>query len=116
MIIRDYVPKDFDEIQDLIEKHKIDIPPEGRMFVAVDERLNKVVGFIVLRPVIMIEPIVSDNPIAAIKLHDHVNTLCSLNGTKLLRAFAKDKVKRQLVKKGWHEAFQDYSIMEKIYY
>lgn len=116
MIIRDYNSSDFDDIEELKRKFNISVPEEGKMIVAWDELKKKVVGFLVLRPVIMIEPIVSENPIAAIKLFDHSQVMLSINGAKVCRAFTKGKVKEQLLKKGWYQAFEGLDIMETNFY
>jgi len=115
MKIRDYSPIDFDEVKKLSDKYNIPLPNDGKMLVAQDDS-GKIVGFIIARAVLMIEPMVCENSLAAKELFDSlewwINTQKEIH---LLRAFIKPKHKGLLEKLGFKRQYEKHLIMEKIY-
>ena len=112
MIIRYYKNTDEDQIQELAKKNGILVPEEGLLIVAEDNS-GKIVGFINLRYVPMIEPLICGNPLAGRKLLDEAEMILKVNNQQVMRAIVGDEVRDLAVKDGFYEVFIGKNIVEK---
>jgi len=113
MKVRSYISSDEDQIQELAKKHDIAVPEYGELLVAEDND-GKIVGIINLRTVIMIEPFISDNPMATEKLFDEAMLRLKIKRAPIIRAFIKDNNLDLTEKVGFNEVFKEEKIVEKI--
>ncbi|MHB8483269.1 MAG: hypothetical protein ACYDBV_11150 [Nitrospiria bacterium] len=113
MKIREFEPKDFDSVKRLSVENGMLLPTEGKMFVAEDSK-GKVVGFVVLRAVMFIEPFICKNPVIAKKLYDFAEWHIRISEAKIVRVFTKNF--KLLKKLGFYKIFPEYEPMEKNFY
>jgi hypothetical protein len=113
MIIRAYIRSDEDQIQELAKKHNISVPDYGEILVAETDD-GKIIGFINLRTVVMIEPLISENPLATNKLFDEAMLRLKIKKAPIVRAFVKKGNKNLADRVGFNEVFCDEIIIEKI--
>jgi len=114
MIVRKAKDKDMGRIKQLAEKNNLSLPDEG--LVVVVEADDKIEAFANIRAVLMIEPFVSENPIASKKLWEHIKTKTQLGGFKILRCFAQEKDKNLFGKLGFYRIFEKHIPMEINFY
>lgn len=112
MKIREFQTKDLEKLVALAEQHKINIPGYGKIFIAEDNE-NKIVGFSLVREVMMIEPFICTNPLTAVKLFNKTIDHLKENKVEFVKCFALPERKELYKKLGFIEVFNNYSIMEK---
>lgn len=112
MIIRHYRNSDEDQIQELAKKNGILVPEDGLLIIAEDSS-GRIVGFINLRYITMIEPLICENPLAGRKLLDEAEMILKANNHQVVRAIVADKVRDLAVKDGFYEVFVGKHIVEK---
>ncbi len=116
MIIRNYIPeKDGDEVRELADKHKLNVPIDSKIIVA-ESNTGKIEGFVSIRPVMFIEPMVSDNPITAVKLWNYVEKKMKDGGIKVIRCFAEPKHEKTYKKLKFYRVFKKMLALEKNFY
>lgn len=113
MIYRDFEENDTQQIKDLCGKHKIGEPKLAHIIVA--EEGKRIVGFIALKNVVFIEPMISENPIASKKLFVLAERVLEENKIRTVRCFCKINKKKLYSKVGFQQVFEDQIIMEKNY-
>lgn len=86
------------------------MPEEGVLILAVDEN-DDVIGFINARAVLMIEPMVCENPIVAKKLFD--NFMILNRGIRPIRAFIKSELLNTVKKLKFERVFEKNIIVER---
>jgi len=64
----------------------------------------------------MIEPMVSENPIVAVKLWNYVEEKIKKGGIKVVRCFADTKKEKTYKKVGFYRIFKKMLFLEKNYY
>jgi hypothetical protein len=113
MTIREFEPMDFEAVKKLSVDNGMLLPTEGKMFVAESAK-GDIVGFVVLRAVMFIEPFVCKNPVIAKKLYDFAEWHVRLSEAKIVRCFTKTE--KLLKKLGFYKIFDEYQAMEKNFY
>lgn len=114
MTIRGYVDSDYQEIKALAEKYNINLPIEGKVIVAVDDN-NKVVSFMIMRGIMMIEPFIGENSLANKHLFDKFEWLMNISDVKIVRCNIEKKNIKLLEKLGFYRVFEKHVQMEKNY-
>jgi len=114
MIPRPAKPEDYEQINKLSEKHNIDLPNEGKLIVLEDN--GEIKAFVNIRPVLFVEPFISESPIATIKLWGYIKKKFIDGDIKILRCFAQKKHKKFYEKLEFYEIFNDYVSMERNFY
>ena len=115
MRTRDYKVEDFEQVKSLAEKHGLNLPSDSKIIVA-ESNTGKIEGFVALRSVLMIEPMVSENPIVAVKLWNYVEEKIKKGGIKVVRCFADTKKEKTYKKVGFYRIFKKMLFLEKNYY
>lgn len=114
MTIRRYNDSDYQEVHSLATKYELNIPESGDMMVTVDDNGN-LKGFMVVRPVMMIEPFIGENSLANKKLFDKFEWLMNVSKVKVVRCNVEKKNKKLMEKLGYYPVFEDHIQMEKCY-
>lgn len=112
MMYRNYIAEDKDEVIALCNKHGIDVPENSMLFVAEDEN-DKVVGICGIRAEFFIEPLISENPISAVKLFNKTIKHLQNSQIKRVRCICKEKFARTYEKVGFEQIEKHKIIMEK---
>jgi len=112
MIIRTYKNTDEEQIQELAKKHGILLPDDGYMLIAEDSD-GRIVGYINIRTVPMIEPLISENPIVSKKLMDEAIMHLKTVRSQIIRGIVGDEVKDLAIKDGFEHVFEGKHIVEK---
>jgi len=115
MRIRDYKKEDYEQVKTLAVKHGLNLPSDSKIIVA-ESYSGKIEGFVSVRNVLFIEPIVSDNPIMAVKLWNYVEEKIKKGGIKVVRCFADSKKEKTYKKVGFYRIFKKMLFLEKNYY
>lgn len=104
MRIRDAKIEDLEQIEELAKKHDLGLPSEGKIIVAETED-GKIEGFVNLRSVVMIEPFICENPLAANKLWEYVKDKSEKGNVKIIRCFAQPKHESLFKRLGFYGIF-----------
>lgn len=115
MTIREAKQEDLEQILKLADKHGISIPSEGKIIVA-ETTTGIIAGFVNIRPVIMIEPFICDNPLGAEKLWEYIKKKSEKGGVKILRCFAQEKHLKLFKRLGFYRIFQKHISLEINFY
>jgi len=115
MVVRDYRPEDHEAVKALAEKHKLNMPGEGKLIV-VETNSGKIEGFANIRAVFMIEPLVCENPLMADKLWTYISEKSRKGNVKILRCFIEQKHSKLLTKIGFYRIFKKHHIYEINFY
>ena len=111
MRYRWFEEKDGESIKFLCDKNQIALPhPESSILVAEDE--GQIEGFAGLVNLTFLEPLISDNPIAAVKLFDLIQGILINQKIKNLYCYC-DPDKRELFEKAGFSVFQENKILMK---
>ncbi len=102
--------KNLSELQEFALKHNIFLPDEGTCFVAKNDD-GEIVGLLNAREIIMIEPMISTNPIVSWKLF---NLFLERYSGKVIRAITLPKNLELLKKLNFNQEFEDLIIVERI--
>lgn len=113
MIIREYISKDRERIAELTEKYGLSVPKDSKIIVAENSK-GVVEGFVSVRPVLFIEPMISENPIIAVKLWNYVEEKMKEGGIKIIRCFAPQDKLKTYKKLGFYRIFNKMFALEKI--
>lgn len=112
MIYRNYIPEDKDQVKALCDQHGIDLPERSMLFVAEDDN-GKIAGFSGIRGEIFLEPLISNNPIAAVKLFEKTIKHFRDSGVNRVRCICKPERKELFEKVGFRQIEEDKILMEK---
>jgi hypothetical protein len=111
MIIRDYTKTDEDSIRDLAKKYDIFIPDDGSVLIAEDDN-GKIVGFVLVRSVTMIEPFITENPLAGKKLLDELMLQLKVKQVPIVRGVVSDEHLNIAERYGFAKVFSGKHIIE----
>lgn len=111
MNIRESKIEDVEQIKALCKKYGLEISREAKVIVA-ENNYGKITGFIAIRPVIFIEPMICENPIASVKLWKYVKDKLTDGGVGITRIFIKKKYYNLLKKLGFKRIFNKEIPME----
>ena len=101
--------KDGESIKFLCDKNQIALPhPESSILVAEDE--GEIEGFAGLVNLTFLEPLISDNPLVAVKLFDLIQGILINQKIKSLYCYCSDD-KVELFKKAGFEIFQEKKVL-----
>jgi len=115
MRIRQYQANDIEQCFKLGVKYNINLPNDGSVMVAQDDSGN-VKAFMIVRPIIIIEPFISENPLAGKKLFESfIEALKLTSPYKMIRANIDPENKQLLEKLGFDQVFEDKIQMEKLF-
>ena len=114
-MIRQAKEEDLTQVRELAEKHKLPLPAEGNLIVAVTVS-GKVEAFANIRPVFTIEPFVCENSLAGKKLWDYIENRTRKSSIKILRCFIEQKNEKLLKKLGFYRIFKKSLTMEINFY
>lgn len=112
MIYRNYIAEDKEQVLALCNKYGIDVPQKSMLFVAEDDQ-GKIKGIIGVRGEVFIEPLISDNPISAVKLYKEVIKYLKYGNVSRVRCICKEKFIKTYRKVGFEQIEKEKVIMEK---
>jgi len=113
LIYRNAKPEDYEQIRELCCKNDIAFPRNSHVIVA--EHDGVIVGLAGVKTEVFIEPLISKNPIAAVKLFDRIEAAVKLSGAKRIRCLANPNVEKLFIKAGFETIETKKIIMEKEY-
>lgn len=113
MKIRIAKKEDMQQIIALAEKYNLEFSDKSINIIAEDET-GKIRGFITLRFVPFIEPMVSETAIAGLMLYQAAEKLLEEMEMPVIRVFAAEQHEGLFQKVGFEEVFQDQIPMEKV--
>ena len=112
MIYRNYIAEDKKQIKELCEKYDIGLPERSMLFVAEDDN-DKIVGFIGIKGEVFIEPLISENPVSAVKLFEKAIKHFKNSGIKTIRCICKKEFAETYKKAGFYQVEEEKILMEK---
>ncbi len=104
--------KDMEQVRALSEKYNLNLPGDGVLMVAENE--GKIWGYTILRPLVMIEPFVSESITASKRLYEVIHQMLEIENAHILRCNIKKENKNLLSKLGFTQVFENLIQMEKI--
>ena len=113
LIYRNAIPEDYEQIRELCCKNDIAFPRNSHVIVA--EHGGVIVGLAGVKTEVFIEPLISENPIAAVKLFDRIEAAVKLSGAKRVRCIASLENEDRFVKVGFTTVENNKIIMQKEY-
>lgn len=113
MVYRQYNKEtDYDQVMELCMKNKIMFPHEGSLNVAVDNN-GIIKGILGVKLNIYLEPLISENPMAAVKLFTYAIKAIKDLGAKQVRLLCSSTKKELYKKVGFYQIEDGKIIMEK---
>lgn len=112
MIYRNYIPGDFEKVVEICKQHKIDVPLQSLVFVAVDDN-DAIQGVAGIRHEVFLEPLISDNPIVAGKLYKETLQYLKDKGIKNIKIYCDKSKVKQFEKVGFTQFEPDLIFMQK---
>lgn len=113
LIYRTAIPEDEEQIRALCHKNDIAFPANSYLIVA--EHGGTIVGIAGIKTELFFEPLISENPIAAVRLSERVEAAVKLSGAQRVRCLAKPNVVELFRKAGFETIENKKIIMEKEY-
>ena len=113
MKVRIAKKEDIEQVKKLADKYNLEYSDQSIIILAEDDDKN-IKGFIALRFVPFIEPMISESSIAALMLYQAAEKLLEQMEVPIIRIFAQEKHEELFKKVGFEEIFQDYISMEKV--
>ena len=114
MDYRLYKEQDREQVVELCNKHGIDIPTYGYLFVAVDN--DKIVGIAGLKSVALLEPLICESAIASNTLFHMCEALVLTSNNKEVICYTNDSNNSELYHKvGFNTVLTNAYILKKEY-
>ena len=112
MTYRNYIPEDFEKIVAICRKHKIDVPVQSLVFVAVDDD-DELQGVAGIRHDVFLEPLISENPVVAGKLYKETLKHLKDSGIKNVKIYCDKSKAKQFEKVGFTPFEPNLVFMQK---
>jgi hypothetical protein len=116
MIYRKAELEDIPELKRLCNVHGLNLSPTALILIAYDEQKDKIVGMVGVEQVAFIQPLVSENMVAANNLFRMAEGIFLANNIQYSRVICDKKLERLYNKAGFTKVFDNSIIMEKKYY
>jgi len=113
LIYRNAIPEDYEQISKLCCKNDIAFPRNSHVIVA--EHSGVIVGLVGVKTEVFIEPLISENPIAAVKLFDRIEAAVKLSGAKRVRCLTDLSHEDLFTKAGFITIENSKILMQKEY-
>lgn len=105
-------PEDLENVIAFCAKHDLSVNINSTIWLAEHE--GEIKAVIAARPVMFIEPLAADNPVAGLVLVDKMEEMIKRMNAPVIRIICKPERKELFCKAGYHQAFEENIIMEKV--
>lgn len=104
------------QVVELCQKHGIRVPDTGVILVAIDEDSGNVKGVAALKLTYQVEPLISDDPMIALRLASMIEGAAVATNADKLLALVADKKEEEIKvfeKFGYKITDKNFSVLEK---
>ncbi len=105
-------PEDLESVIAFCAKHDLSVSLNSTIWLAEHE--GEIKAVIAARPVMFIEPLAADNPVAGLNLVDKMEELIKKIHVPVIRVICKPERKELFGKAGYHQVFENNIVMEKV--
>lgn len=113
MIYREYIEQtDYEQVKALCDKHGLPFPHNTTLRVAVNES-GKIEGLLGTQIRVFIEPLISENPIAAVRLYEQAVQVIKKIGANSIRCICNSEKKGLYEKVGFNQIENNKILMQK---